>query len=551
MKYLLGVLFSVVAGVVAASAAPAPSEVVVVYNTRVPESKAIAQHYAKVRNVPDNQIVGFSLSTGEEMSRREFQKELQRPLFQFMVKEKLWITGLRPAVTATNAPPKQEPGVVESKIRYAVLCYGVPVRIAKDNSIKEQETENLRPELQRNEAAVDSELAFLPLLERKLPVGGPLANPLYSATNSMALHPTNGLLMVARLDGPTPEIAHGLVDKAMQAETNGLWGNFYFDLRSITEEGYKIGDTWLRNAAEISKRLGFDPVVDEKPGTFTAGFPMSHIAFYAGWYDENVSGPFSRSKVEFMPGAFAYHLHSLSAGTLRTTNRHWAGPLLAKGATAVMGSVYEPYLAGTPDISVFAARFLYLGFSFGESAYASEPVLSWQTTMVGDPLYRPFARKMEELEQEFAKTGNSLQEWYYLRLVNLNVANGKSIIEAANLLQSLELTKISAVLSERLASLYAAQGKPSSAILTYENAVKLADGDQRLRLLLTLGNHQQEAEKTEAAFNTYETLLKEYPSYPEKLGIYHKLENLAGKLNRAADRERYAKEISVLSSANK
>lgn len=546
MKYLLSVLFTVLTCVAAASAAPAPSEVVVVYNTRVSESKAIAQHYAKVRNVPASQVVGFSLSTGEEMSRREFQNELQRPLFQFLVKEKLWKTGLQPAVTATNAPPKKEPGVVESKIRYAVLCYGVPVRIAKDDSIKEQETEKLRPELQRNEAAVDSELAFLPLLERKLPVAGPLANPLYSATNSALLHPTNGLLMVARLDGPTPEIARGLVDKAMQAETNGLWGNFYFDIRNINEEGYKIGDTWLRNAAEISKKLGFDPVVDEKPGTFPASFPMSHIAFYAGWYDENVSGPFAQPQVDFMPGAFAYHLHSLSAGTLRTTTRHWAGPLLAKGATAVMGSVYEPYLAGTPDIGIFTARFLYLGFSFGECAYASQPVLSWQTTVVGDPLYRPFARTMEELQQEFAKTENSLLEWYYLRLINLNVANGKSIIEAANLLQGLELTKISAVLSERLASLYDAQGKPLSAIHTYEQAVKLANGPQKLRLLLALGERQVEAGNNAPAYETYESLLREFPAYPDKLAIYRTLESLAGKLNRTADRERYAKEISAL-----
>ena len=252
-----------------------------------------------------------------------------------------------------------------------------------------------------------------------------------------------------------------------------------------------------------------------------------------------------------MPGAFAYHLHSLSAGTLRSTNRHWAGPLLALGATAVMGSVYEPYLAGTPDISVFTARFLYHGFSFGECAYASAPVLSWQTTVVGDPLYRPVARQMDDLQQEFSKTGNSLQEWYYLRLINLNVANGKSIIDAANLLESLELTKVSAVLSERLASLYAAQGKPSSAILTYEQAAKVAGGTQKLRVLLTLAERQMEAERNQAAYDTYETLLREYPWYPEKLSIYRKLESLAGKLNRAADRERYAKEISAMSPANK
>ena len=59
-----------------------------------------------------------------------------------------------------------EGAVLESKIRYAVLCYGVPLRILKDPTIKEEVEEQLRPELRRNEAAVDSELACLPLLER-------------------------------------------------------------------------------------------------------------------------------------------------------------------------------------------------------------------------------------------------------------------------------------------------------------------------------------------------------------------------------------------------
>ncbi len=38
------------------------------------------------------------------------------------------------------------------------------------------------------------------------------------------LNPTNGILLVARLDGPTADIARGLVDKALQAERDGLVG---------------------------------------------------------------------------------------------------------------------------------------------------------------------------------------------------------------------------------------------------------------------------------------------------------------------------------------
>src|SRR5579864_940869 len=42
-------------------------EVVVVYNSRVPESRKLAEYYALKRQVPTNQICGFELSTTEEM----------------------------------------------------------------------------------------------------------------------------------------------------------------------------------------------------------------------------------------------------------------------------------------------------------------------------------------------------------------------------------------------------------------------------------------------------------------------------------------------------
>ena len=55
-------------------------EVVLIYNSRVPESKAVAEHYAALRLVPEKQIYGFDLTTNEEMSRAEFRDSLQLPL---------------------------------------------------------------------------------------------------------------------------------------------------------------------------------------------------------------------------------------------------------------------------------------------------------------------------------------------------------------------------------------------------------------------------------------------------------------------------------------
>jgi uncharacterized protein (TIGR03790 family) len=292
------------------NAAGGGDEVVVLYNARVPESKSIAEFYAERRQVPKNQVFGLDLTTGEEISRKEFHDALQMPLLKKLEAAKLW--RMEPVtIPATNhAPGRVIRKVVASKIRYAVLCYGVPLKILSDPNLKEAAEDAMRPELRRNEAAVDSELAMLPCAEQDLPLAGPLRNPAYATTNTAWLHPTNGVLMVTRLDGPTAAIARGLVDKAMEAETNGLWGRAYFDLRGITDPSMKQGDDWIHGAAEACRRAGFETVVDTNGWTFPASFPMSQIGIYIGWYVENVDGPFALPKVEFMPGAFAYHLHS-------------------------------------------------------------------------------------------------------------------------------------------------------------------------------------------------------------------------------------------------
>jgi len=182
-------------------------EVAVIYNSQMPESKEVAMHYALARKVPAKQIFGFALTTNEVMSRAEFTDNLQKPLADKLEKSGLWTFG-KVSFPATNGQPvRVEDRVVKSKIRYAVLCYGMPLKIAPSSMIKELADKITREELRRNEAAVDSELAWLPISRNPIPLAGPLPNPFYAITNRAALNCTNGLLMVARLDGPTPAIA--------------------------------------------------------------------------------------------------------------------------------------------------------------------------------------------------------------------------------------------------------------------------------------------------------------------------------------------------------
>ncbi len=506
-------------------------EVVVIYNNLMPGSKLVADHYAQMRQVPETQVYGFDLPLTEEMTRAEFADTLQFPLASRLVVDKLWRFG---SVTnaATNGQPRRvENRVVESRIRYAVLCYGVPLRIAADPNLLEPGRENSRPELLRNEAAVDSELAWLPLVKMNIPLSGPLPNWVYGATNLALLHPTNGILLVARLDGPSVEIARGLVDKALAAERDGLWGRAYFDARGLDKtNSYYLGDEWILGAAEICRELGFETTVDQNPATFPADFPMSQIAIYCGWYDRNISGPFALPKVEFMPGAFAYHLDSFSAATLRSTNQFWAGPLLAKGATCTMGCVTEPYLPFTPNVAAFLARLIAGGFTFGEAAWAAQPALSWQTTVVGDPLYRPFAKEPSVLHAELARTHDPLIEWSFLRVVNLRLIHGAPVAQLAAFLETIPATANSAVLTEKLAGLYEMQGNLFPAIKTFQRALTLNPSpEQRIRIRLTLGEKLQAQHRETEAIDNYRQLLQEAPDYPGRPTVEAKLAALEQK----------------------
>ena len=98
-----------------------------------------------------------------------------------------------------------------------------------------------------------------------------------------------------------------------------------------------------------------------------------------------------------------------------------------------MGCVNEPYLSVTPNVAAFLARLIAGGFTFGEAAWAAQPALSWQTTVVGDPLYRPFGKNRRQLHAEFARTHDPLIEWSYLRVVNLGLAHGAPVAQLAEL----------------------------------------------------------------------------------------------------------------------
>jgi uncharacterized protein (TIGR03790 family) len=388
---------------------PAPTReslaTLVVYNGADPDSLTLAGYYAKRRGIAPDHIVGLDCPRSEEITRAQYDDTIAEPLRRIFAERGWW-----------HAPADASLPVSDNRIRFVALMRGIPLKIARTTNYPGDSFTGRQPELDKNEAAVDSELAVLGLRTRK--ISGPLRNFYFESFVPFMDAPLAPMMLVCRLDAVTVATVEKMIDGGIEAERTGLTGFAYVDMRGITSGPFAEGDQWLAGAAAGLRQYGMPVISDTLPALFPADYPMDHTAVYLGWYSGGVEGPMAREDFRFVPGAIAVHIHSYSAGSLRDPHGGWCGPLLAHGAAATLGNVYEPYLALTPYLDVFVDR-LRNGLNFAESAYAAEPVLSWMTAFVGDPLYRPFPDLMEappgsgaKPEIEYTAFKEGTHTWY-------------------------------------------------------------------------------------------------------------------------------------------
>lgn len=460
-----------VAVLLLAAAGPARADdrdgLVLLANRALPESMALAREYCALRDIPEDRICALDLPTGEAMSRRAYEARLRDPLLAWL-REKGWVDQVKRDPRRVR-DYETEWSTVKSRVRILCSFHGVPVRIDDTQPrIIQRAQAWLNHAPQRDEAAVDSELTLL--LAAPYEIRGRLGNPLYNQLRWDA----GGLFLVmaARLDGPDPETVRRMMRDAMEAEQYGLHGRAYFDLRGPHQDDYQVGDYWFAEAMARLQREGYDCVAETTDQVFSRQFPMNDAAFYFGWYAERVTGPFLRTGFAFRVGALAYHNHSANAKTLRSVEEYWCGPLLAGRAAATWGAVREPFLATTPHVNILVDR-LCRGLTLVESTYLALPSLSWQITVVGDPLYRPFAvpldRQIELLETEQRPE----VEWAWLRRINLLVREGRLHVALAYARDRIKARE-SALLHEKIADLLALNELADDAAPHYERAIELA-----------------------------------------------------------------------------
>jgi uncharacterized protein (TIGR03790 family) len=250
---------------------------------------------------------------------------------------------------------------------------------------------------QAGDACLDSELSLLWWDSDMYRIAGRIPNPFYygrilSVENP---RPSIPILMVSRLDAPTPELAKRLVDHAVETEQRGLSGKVYVDAQGLNSGGSPLGygyyDQSLRNlAALFRRRTSYEVVLDNAERRFSLPREAPDVAVYVGWYKlRSYEDAFT-----FLPGSIGYHIASAEAISIHNpAELGWCKNALERGITVTLGSTDEPYLDSFPVPDEFFALFLTGHYSLVEVYTMTSRYTSWRMILFGDPLYNPWRGK--------------------------------------------------------------------------------------------------------------------------------------------------------------
>jgi uncharacterized protein (TIGR03790 family) len=401
-KYTNNLIVSFILLYCTAAGALQPEEILVVVNGDIEQSVQLGQYYCQKRNVSEKNILSLSLGTQltDSISRGDFDVKIAEPIRKRLAKEDagkpfkcLLMTYGTPYKVGPRGQLKDKQerflqlkaDINQCEIKLAVATdAGEKAKINKEIKTAQQELDWITG--RETNASVDSELSMVKSGSYKLYRWQP--NQLYRLSNYPADLVTT--IMVSRLDGPTPEIARGLLEKALSAERTGLHGTVYIDSRGLKDDK-KAGsfgnfDQQVRDTAILFRFLTKLEVKEERTEKLFEPNSCPRTAIYCGWYSLKKYV----DSFDFVDGAIGYHIASFEAVDLRDANStQWCTAMLMHGVTATLGPVAEPYLHTFPKPNDFFLELLH-GKCLVEAFYLAEPVCSWQIMLIGDPLYAPF-----------------------------------------------------------------------------------------------------------------------------------------------------------------
>jgi uncharacterized protein (TIGR03790 family) len=382
-----------------------PDEVLVIANRQIAGSEKIAEYYCEKRKIPKKNILYLALGYNpeERIRRDDYERYLALPIRRALQRR---LPGeIRCLVTTYGIPLKVGPrgplpgmGGKINELKGLVKQERQRIeQLEEDPALDQKQISNQKKQIERKIKQMQLEIDRFTGKETNASVDSELSMLLYHPYELYRWQPNKlrgdvlGLgfktLMVSRLDGPSSEIAIGLIDKTLKAEKTGLHGIAYIDSRGIVKKDiYGHFDQSLRDLAAFIRSNTKLPVKEEQTGQLFAPGSCPQTVIYCGWYSlKKYVDAF-----DFIDGAVGYHISSFEAQNLRDPNsRNWCAAMLADGITATLGAVDEPYLHTFPEPKAFFAE-LFGGACLVEAYYHTKPFNSWQLILIGDPLYRPF-----------------------------------------------------------------------------------------------------------------------------------------------------------------
>lgn len=359
---------------------PLASRVLVVYATNSPDSVAVKEHYIQARfSQPETaHVCGITLPDPNASS----------------LSEAVWLnavkTPIRNCLTAAG----------KTQILYIVLAYVRPFALDLPRGLNRYALDSYIADIWDQYTTADFNPA--PTATHRYYADAQNQGNVYVPYQSLAAfraQPRSQLVYSTwRLDGATPAIAMGLVDKATEA-MNSASGAACIDrnrgnINGVSDASYGAGDWDLHKAGVFLSQAGIQVEEDPNSAEFgSAPAPAkcpadgSPVVFYSGWYSlnhYNGVGVFN-----WAPGAIGFHLDSASLKDPRG-GTNWSASALIDGITVTSGAIAEPYLQGLPRPAGIY-RNLLEGANVGDAFLRNTRWLKWMIVNVGDPLYRPFA----------------------------------------------------------------------------------------------------------------------------------------------------------------
>ena len=360
---LIGLLFCTIA------AALEPNEILVIVNKDIPASEELGQYYCRQRNVPKENILALPLGKilADSINRDDYDKNIAEPIRKRIA--------------------EQTPG---QPIRCLLTTYGVPYKVGPRGPLKDQQERLKQLEVTAGQyekqlrdshladvnaritnelTGVKNEIDRISGRETGASVDNELSMVLFGPYELYRWQPNQlnrhsdcpeGLIldvMVSRLDGPSPQIARGLIDKAIYAEKNGLHGIAYIDSRGLPDDkqpgSYGSFDQKLRNLAVLLRFRTPFLVKEERTEKLFGPHSCPQTAIYCGWYSLKKY----IDSFDFVDGAIGAHIASFEAIDIRDSNStEWCPSMLVHGVTATFGPVAEPYLAHSRTRKSFSSN---------------------------------------------------------------------------------------------------------------------------------------------------------------------------------------------------